>query len=502
MSGWGGGYVTDVTYLAQHYPEQSPHMLAAACVVSGVDPGFTGEAPGLHYLELGCGRGMNALVVAAGNPRWRVTAIDFTPAAIAEGRRTAAAAGLENITFIEADLAGFAETVEARALPEADFVSMHGVWSWVPVAVRAGIVRLLAAKLRAGGVVHVSYNVLPGLQGALGMQRLIRAAGGALAQRSDRQVLAGRQVVMDLVAAEALHLRTPVVTELLRHLEKAPVEYLAHEFMNATWAPCFQADVAEALADAKLELVASAKLPENFLGLMLAPAQIAVLERFDDPRLRELVKDICVDRALRHDVYVRGPQRLDRAVQDSLLRGMTLALTVLPGNFAYQIEMPAGRATLGEGFYGPAVAALAFGPRQVGELMTLPGQTGSSDNPAELVAMLVGTGQAALLPWPDAAPSGGAMRLNAVLARQVVRLDGLNRTTVAASARMGGGLVCRAVELFLLERIAEAGGGLDPGGWALELAPDLPVEDLNVLRGQLQKVVEDRLPIWRSVGAI
>jgi len=343
MSGWGGGYVTDVTYLAQHYPEQSPHMLAAACVVSGVDPGFTGEAPGLHYLELGCGRGMNALVVAAGNPRWRVTAIDFTPAAIAEGRRTAAAAGLENITFIEADLAGFAETVEARALPEADFVSMHGVWSWVPVAVRAGIVRLLAAKLRAGGVVHVSYNVLPGLQGALGMQRLIRAAGGALAQRSDRQVLAGRQVVMDLVAAEALHLRTPVVTELLRHLEKAPVEYLAHEFMNATWAPCFQADVAEALADAKLELVASAKLPENFLGLMLAPAQIAVLERFDDPRLRELVKDICVDRALRHDVYVRGPQRLDRAVQDSLLRGMTLALTVLPGNFAYQIEMPAGR---------------------------------------------------------------------------------------------------------------------------------------------------------------
>jgi len=38
--------------------------------------------------------------------------------------------------------------------------------------------------------------------------------------------------------------------------------------------------------------------------------------------------------------------------------------------------------------------------------------------------------------------------------------------------------------------------------WALELAPDLPVEDLNVLRGQLQKVVEDRLPIWRSVGAI
>jgi SAM-dependent methyltransferase len=502
MSGWGGGYVTDVSYLAHYYLEQSPHMLAAACLIAGYDPGFSGEAPGLHYLELGCGRGRNALVQAAANPSWRVTAIDFTPAAIAEARQVAAAARLDNITFIEADLSDFAETAAAAALGEVDVVSMHGVWSWVPPAVRAGIARLLAARLRSGGLLHVSYNVLPGLQDALGLQRVIRGAGLALANRSDRQALAGLQVVRDLIGAEALHLQNPVVAELMEKLGNAPVEYIAHEYMNGTWAPCFQADVAAALADAKLDLVASARLPENFIGLMLTAPQIAVLDRFEDPRLRELIKDICISRALRHDVYVRGARRLGRAAQDAALRRIALALTVAPGKFAYQLEMPAGHATLAEGFYGPAVAALAERPHLVGELVGLPGQDGRDDNPAELLAMLAGTGQAVLLPRPDVGPGAAAQRLNAALARQIVRLDGLHLPAVAASARMGGGLICRAVDLFLIERISAAGGALDPGVWAIELAPELPVEDLNTLRERLQGVIHDRHKVWRSVGII
>lgn len=502
MSGWGGGYVTDVSYLTQYYHEQSPHMLAAACLVAGYEPGFSGEATGLHYLELGCGRGRNALVLAAANPTWRVTAVDFMPAAIAEARRTAAAARLDNITFIEADLAVFAETEAAAALGEVDVASMHGVWSWVPPAVRAGIARLLTARLRSGGLVHVSYNVLPGLQGALGMQRVIRGAGMALANRSDRQAQAGWQVVKDLAAAEALHMCTPAVTELLAKLEHAPVEYLAHEFMNGTWAPCFQADVAAALADAKLDLVASARLPENFLGLMLTGPQIAVLDRFEDPALRELIKDACIERALRHDVYIRGAQRVSRNVQEAALRGMSMALTVAPAKFAYHLEMPAGHASLAEAFYRPAVMALAERPHMVGELIGLPGQEGKNDNPAEVLAMLVGTGQAVLLPYPDLALTAPTQRLNATLARQMVRLDGLNQPAVATSGRMGGGLVCRAVELFLIERISAAGGALDPGVWAMELAPDLPVENLNTLREQLQQVIQDRHQVWRAAGLI
>lgn len=502
MTTWSGGYVTDIDYLANYYAEQSPYLLAASCLVAGFEPGFSGTAPGLHYLELGCGRGTNALVQAAANPDWRVTAIDFMPAAIAEARRLAAAAGLTNVQFIEADLAEFADTPEAAALPEVDVVSLHGVWSWVAPAVRQGIVRLLARRLRAGGMVHVSYNVLPGWQGALAMQRLLREGGRRLAGRSDRQVQAGCQLVADLAAAGARQLETEVARELVPKLAGMPAAYLAHEYMNEAWSPCYQAELEEALGPAKLDFVACARLPENFDALMMTEAQRAVLERFDDRPMRELIKDSCVNRVLRHDIYIRGARRLPRPAQDAALSAMHVALTVRPEDFVFQIEMPAGLATLAPAHYRPMVEALAQGPLPVGALAGLPGQAEGSVNPAETLAMLVGTGQAVLLARPDAAPADAARRLNAALARSKVRLDSLSAAAVGASARIGAGITCRSIELFLIDRIGAAGGVVDPGVWALELGPGLAAEGLAALSATFEKVLEDRLAIWQAAGLV
>ena len=74
------------------------------------------------------------------------------------------------------------------------------MWSWVSNDVRAGIVRLLAAKTRAGGMVHVSYNSLPAWQGAIGMQRLIYEAGLRAAGRSDLQAQAGLALAREIKA--------------------------------------------------------------------------------------------------------------------------------------------------------------------------------------------------------------------------------------------------------------------------------------------------------------
>ena len=36
MSGWGGGYVTDITYMTGYYRQQSPSIIALACLLGGV----------------------------------------------------------------------------------------------------------------------------------------------------------------------------------------------------------------------------------------------------------------------------------------------------------------------------------------------------------------------------------------------------------------------------------------------------------------------------------
>jgi len=329
MSGWGGGYVTDITYTAGWYRQQSPAMMALACLLGGVAADLPGPDDPVQYMELGCGQGLSAMLLAASNPSWRVTAVDFNPAHIASAREWAAAGGLNNIEFIEANLTTMAEDPAGRALPQMDFVSLHGVWSWVPPAVQAGIVRLIGDKLRPGGVMHVSYNSLPGWGAALGMQRVLRSVGQQSGWRSDRQAEQGLKFVHELYDAEATQFRrSSMVKAVLDRIESFPPQYLSHEYMNENWQPCYLADVAAAFAGAKMEWVASSQLPENFNDLMLTEAQRKLAQRFDDPLLRELIKDVCVERTLRHDVFVRGARRISSAARDAALNELSIALAI------------------------------------------------------------------------------------------------------------------------------------------------------------------------------
>ena len=135
---WTSGYVADIAYIEGFYIQQSPARMALACLSGNVAVDLPEPDDPACYLELGCGVGIGALLTAASNPGWQVTAIDYNPAHIAMGASLARAARLDNIRFVEADLSQLAGTAEAEAIPAADFVSMHGMWSWVSSEVRAG----------------------------------------------------------------------------------------------------------------------------------------------------------------------------------------------------------------------------------------------------------------------------------------------------------------------------------------------------------------------------
>ncbi len=498
---WSAGYVTDIAYTAGYFVSQSPPMLALACLINGYAVDAPWDNRAMHYLELGCGRGVNACVIAAANPGWTVTAIDFMPAAIADARRLAAEAGLDNITFIEADLSSFAETAQGTALPEVDIITTHGVWSWVGDPVRAGIVRLAAAKLRAGGLMHLSYNALPAQQGLLGMQRVMREAGLRQAGRSDRQVVAGRAVVQALAAAGATHLTsTTMIQDLLPRLETLPVAYLSHEYMNAAWRPCFHADVAASLAGAKLDFAGSARLMENFVDLLLTPEQKAIHDRFDDPLMRELVIDTCTNRTLHHDVYIRGAARLSARARDAALGQVRLALATLPQDFRYTLEMPAGEAKLNQAAYRPMVEALAERPHSIAELMAKRGADGSSASPGEVAMVLAGTYQALVVSDAAAGPSARSHRFHTAMARRDARPDTLNATSAMTSVRLGTGYPARAAETMVAARIGNTGEVPDPAAFAAEMLP--PGPECDKLAQVIATVLHDRLAVWRGLGIV
>src|SRR6267154_4490940 len=228
---WTSGYVADIAYIEGFYIQQSPARMALACLSGNVAVDLPEPEDAACYLELGCGCGIGALLTAASNPGWQVTAIDYNPAHIAIGMSLARAARLDNIRFLEADLSQLAGTAEADTIPAADFVSLHGLWSWVGDEVRAGVVRLLAAKTRPGGMVHVSYNALPAWQGAIGLQRLIYEAGIRSSGRSDRRAEAGLTLARELKEAEGRYLtESPLSRDLIDNIHGMSREYLSHEY--------------------------------------------------------------------------------------------------------------------------------------------------------------------------------------------------------------------------------------------------------------------------------
>jgi hypothetical protein len=495
---WSSGYVADIAYIEGFYVQQSPARIALACLFGNVAADLPEPDDPACYLELGCGVGIGALVTAAANPGWQVTAIDYNPAHIAIGAGLARSAKLDNIRFIEADLAQLATSPQADLIPQADFVTMHGLWSWVSNEVRAGIVRLLATKTRPGGMVHLSYNALPAWQGALGMQRLIYEAGIRSGGRSDAQAQAGLSLARELKAVESKYLTESSLTrDLLDATVAMSTEYLSHEYMSAHWAPAFHADVVAALAEAKLDWVSSVNPMENFPELMLTPEQREVMNRYKDPLLRELIKDMCLPRQLRHDVFVRGARRIHNEARDEALCRLTVMPIVSPAELQTKVRVPAGMAEVSDTLKDMMVAAMR-GPSTIGDLLAL----GGGKNPAELVSMLVGSHQCQIATRPDCAQPDSADRLNRVFGSRIHSIVDAKTSGGLASSRLGTGLTAAPLLQFITARMLAGEREDNSDAWIKALSADVIPEKHDTVRSVVHTAIEQRLPILRRLRIV
>ncbi|MCF3947609.1 class I SAM-dependent methyltransferase [Acidiphilium sp. AL] len=452
---WGGGYVTDIAYAPGFYAEQSPRQMALTALVAGFAAPIPNRDGAFHFVDIGCGRGFTALILAAANPGWQVTGLDFNPAHVAAARSLAARAGIANCRFVEADLARFAESPTAMALPEIDAASLHGVWTWVAPPVRDGVLRLLDAKLKPGGLCHVSYDVLPAWRGMLGLQRLMRESGSRLAFRADRQAERGFGLVRRLAEAGD-DVVEPWARRIIEHIADKPAAYLAHEFMNENWAPCFHIDVAVRFAEAKLSYAGSARLLENFPDLIIGDVARAIAAEFEDPVMLELIKDVCTGQPLRHDVFIRGAMRLEPARRDAMLSGIWLGLAVPHARRKLEFNTSSGRATMNEALYEPVFARLAQGPASIGELLDVarrgdPART-TVTQPAELAAMLVGTGQAVAVADPAARMDPASVRLNAAMFAEIAQGGSVMQPVGLAVPALGGGFTLPGLAAFAVLR--------------------------------------------------
>ena len=144
-----------VLYPSRTFPETHPNRLAMVAYLRGLQPARVDRC---RVLELGCGAAGNLIPMAFQLPESEFVGLDLASRPIASGQDFAAKLGLPNITLHSMDLC------EARVeeFGHFDFIIAHGVYSWVPSAVRERVLAICQEMLTPQGVAYVSYNAYPG----------------------------------------------------------------------------------------------------------------------------------------------------------------------------------------------------------------------------------------------------------------------------------------------------------------------------------------------------
>ena len=366
-SSWGEGYVVDLDYTRGYFRELSPAHLRLVLLLAAVEPPDATQP--FTYYELGCGNGYSTVLHAVANPQGRFCGVDFNPTHIHNAQRLAQESGAGNVRFLEKS---FAELLEMD-LEEADYVVLHGVWSWVGDEHRAQVLEFLRRRLKPGGTVYLSYNALPGLAQVAPLQRLLNAHAGLATGDRIEKVRRSMDFAERLRRAGARFFAlSPAAVARLASMGKHDPHYLAHEYYNANWSPFYHADVAQALAGIKLSYAGAASVLDNFDQFTLKPELAKLAAEVGERAFAETIKDYARNQSFRRDVYTRGAPKAAPPALEAVLDRSRFALARPRASCRMQTTTSAGEVTLQPEAYAPVLDALARAPMTFAELARAP----------------------------------------------------------------------------------------------------------------------------------
>lgn len=505
-STWTSGYVADIDYTAGFYEQLTPARLSFALLAKGY------AAPDIRdrftYCELGCGQGVTSALMAAAYPNGDFWATDFNPAHIARAGKLAAAAGLDNVHFLDSSFEEFCEA----DLPRFDFISLHGVWSWVGIDARRAIIRLIHKQLKVGGVVYVSYNALPGWAATLPLQRLLADHAASSAEPAEVRIRRSVEFADRLRQAGAGYFEAnPVLASRLAAIKEGAPEYLAHEYLPQHFAPAYFADVQRDLSEAKLSYACAADVLDHVDSLHMSEQQRQLLAEIGAPVFRESVRDLMLNARFRRDIYIKGPTRLDAEEANERWRATHFALKVDRSEAPMKVNGLLGEAELNPEVYAPILDALARGPMTLAQLMSEP-EIAALGFERVKQALCVLVGGRPVDPCP--ALSADAARAQRTRAFNIASLERARRsgeTAWLASPVTGSGIaVDGALRFFLLgclrgrqdlaeyawELMSANGMRLVKDGKELESAE----ENLAELRIYVARFAGNPLPVFQKLG--
>lgn len=301
-----------VVYPSTISRQAHPDRLACVARLHGLTPPDLETA---RVLEIAGGDGSNLIAIAEAYGRGRFVSFDLAQSAVDRGRAFIARTGIKNMVIERGDVLERAQNMEGQF----DYVVAHGLYAWVPEAVREGVWRLMKRVLAPNGIGMVSYNALPGgyLRLALRDRMLLETKNA----KTPEETMALARRWLNSFAAEP-EPSDPFLRALQSETAKTlrrTAEGLYHDELGAFYAPQRLMDVVAAAAGHGLRFFGEASPGLQEDGF-LDEDDLAAGET--DPILTAQRRDFDKSRFFRNSLFVHDAlvpaTTFDTATMDSL----------------------------------------------------------------------------------------------------------------------------------------------------------------------------------------
>jgi hypothetical protein len=305
---------TAVPYEGQVTAQTDPDNLAVVGTLLGLSPVALSEA---RTLEIGCADGGNLVPMAGRFPTASFVGLDLTPSLIERAQAYSNRAGLTNIDWLAADISD-----PELDLGPFDYIIVHGVWSWVPPAVRTAILRRCADWLSPNGLATISYNVWPGWSLRSPMRGML-AWHANHAPDAEQRIARARQLatwLTDLPTNRRL-LGSAMRGELADVADMTDW-YLFHEHLAKDNHPVWFHEFAALAAENGLEYVGDAEFADMVPVDLPSDVQDGLEALATDRLSYEQYLDFARERAFRRTVVAPAGTAVDYGVTSDRLAGL------------------------------------------------------------------------------------------------------------------------------------------------------------------------------------
>ena len=278
-----------------------------------------------RVLELGCSSGANLLSMAVTLPDSEFVGVDSAGRPIARGKAMVEALGLRNLTLRHLDLLGMAPDYG-----RFDYIIVHGLYAWVPAAVRDQILAVCKGSLQPQGIAYVSYNAFPGCYVRVMVREMMLFHNRDFRdpQQQTQQAITLLKVLANSRMEPAIY--TKLLQDEFERISKRSKEALYHDELAEVFRPVYFHQFMEHAQRHELQFLGEADFFEMHTG-GLSPQAKEVLDKIsDDVMLREQYLDFMRGRGFRKTLLCHKDVPLDRGGKSVSVRSFYISSQARP----------------------------------------------------------------------------------------------------------------------------------------------------------------------------